>query len=359
MIEESDDRPPDFVGAGNAPPGTTGSRPGPLTPQGVPFRCGYVGLFGRPNAGKSTLLNRILRNKLAITSAKPQTTRNRIAGIHSDETMQVILVDTPGIHEAWTELNRSMVQRALGALEEVDLVCWIGDMTALAARVERGEPVLDTLDEQIADQFVRSGLPVLFVANKVDVVPHPLLLPVIDAVQKRLPIVAAIPISALTGDGVQLLQDEIRKLMPEGPPLFPIDEWAQVSERFLVAEIVREKVFHLTEQEIPYATHVDVRQFDESEREGPVEAPAGRSGAASKKKGGIVRIFADVVVERESQKGIVIGKGGEMLKRIGTLARKELIELLGCRVYLELHVRVEKDWTKSVRGLRRVGFTDE
>jgi GTP-binding protein Era len=179
------------------------------------------------------------------------------------------------------------------------------------------------------------------------VVPHPLLLPVIDAVRTRLPIVAAIPVSALTGDGVQVLQDEIRKLLPEGPPLFPVDEWAQVSERFLVAEIVREKVFHLTEQEIPYATHVDVRQFDESERE------------AEGKKGGIVRIFADVVVERESQKGIVIGKGGEMLKRIGTLARKELIELLGCRVYLELHVRVEKDWTRSVRGLRRVGFTDE
>lgn len=314
----------------------------------VPFRCGYVGLFGRPNAGKSTLLNRILRNKLAITSAKPQTTRNRIAGIHSDETMQVVLVDTPGIHEAWTELNRSMVQRALAALEEVDLVCWIGDMTALAARVEAGHSVLDTLDEQIADQFVRSGLPVLFVANKVDVVPYPLLLPVIDAVRARLPIVGAIPVSALTGDGIQVLTDEIRRFMPEGPPLFPPDEWAQVSERFLVAEIIREKVFHLTEQEIPYATHVDVRQFDESEREG--DPP---------KTKGIVRIFADVVVERESQKGIVIGKGGEMLKRIGTLARKELIELLGCRVYLELHVRVEKDWTRSVRGLRRVGFTDE
>jgi GTP-binding protein Era len=313
-----------------------------------PFRCGYVGLFGRPNAGKSTLLNRILRNKLAITSAKPQTTRNRIAGVHSDESMQVILVDTPGIHEAWTELNRSMVQRALAALDEVDLVCWIGDMTTLAARVEAGEPVLDPLDEQIADQFVQSGLPVLFVANKVDVVPHPLLLPVIDAVRGRLPIEVAIPVSALTGDGVQVLLDEIRSRLPEGPPMFPPDEWTQVTERFLVAEIIREKVFHLTEQEIPYATHVDVRQFDETERE----------GTGSKNKG-IVRIFADVVVERESQKGIVIGKGGEMLKRIGTLARHELIELLGCRVYLELHVRVEKDWTRSARGLRRVGFTDE
>ncbi|MEQ1507529.1 MAG: GTPase Era [Myxococcota bacterium] len=312
-------------------------------PRSGEFRCGYVGLFGRPNAGKSTLLNAVLGNKLAITSAKPQTTRNRIAGIHSDDAMQVILVDTPGVHEAWTELNRNMVQRAIGAIEDVDVVCWIGDMTVLAARVEQNQPVLDAVDEELAAQFQRSGRPVVFVANKVDVVPYPLILPVIDAIRTRLPIVAAVPASALTGDGVPVLLDEIRRQLPVGPPLFPPDEWAQVSERFLVAEIVREKVFHLTEEEIPYATHVEVRLFDETQRE----------------ERGIVRIFADVVVERESQKGIVIGKGGEMLKRIGTLARKDLVELLGCRVYLELHVRVEKDWTRSQRGLRRVGFTDD
>src|SRR5262249_12699003 len=150
-------------------------------------------------------------------------------------------------------------------------------------------------------------------------------------------------LSALTGDGVPVLLEELYAHLPAGPALFPPDEWTQVSERFLVAEIVREKVFHLTEQEIPYATHVDVRHFDESERE-----------SAS-----LMRIFADVVVERESQKGIVIGKGGEMLKRIGTLARRELVELLGCRVYLELHVKVVRDWTRSPRGLRRAGFTDE
>jgi GTP-binding protein Era len=309
---------------------------------GPEFRCGYVGLFGRPNAGKSTLLNQVLGNKLAITSAKPQTTRNRIAGIHSDEHAQIILVDTPGIHEAWTELNRNMVQQALAALGEVDVVCWLGDMTVLAQRAERGENILDPLDEQIAEQFIQSGLPVVFVANKIDVVPHPLLLPVIEAVRQRLAIVAAVPVSALTGDGVPQLLEELRRNLPVAPALFPPDEWAQVSERFLVGEIVREKVFHLTEQEIPYATHVEVRQFDETERE----------------SNGLVRIFADVVVERESQKGIVIGKGGEMLKRIGTLARKELIELLGCRVYLELHVKVVKDWTRTARGLRRVGFSD-
>ncbi|HHO51918.1 MAG TPA: GTPase Era [Deltaproteobacteria bacterium] len=310
------------------------------------FHCGYVALIGRPNAGKSTLLNRILGTKLAITSAKPQTTRNRIVGIHSDERMQAVLVDTPGIHEAWTELNRSMVDRAKAALDDVDVAAWIGDMTVLARRAEGDTPVLDEVDLRIAELLRASNLPVIFVANKIDIVPHPLLLPVIEAVTQQLEIAAAIPVSALTGDGVPGLLDEVTRLLPPSPPLFPPEDWAQVTERFLVSEIVREKIFHLTEQEVPYATHVVVRQFDESARgEGD-----GR---------GLVRIFADVVVERESQKGIVIGRGGEMLKRIGTLARKELVELLGCRVYLELFVRVERDWTRSARGLRRVGFADE
>ncbi len=307
---------------------------------GDDFRCGYVGLVGRPNAGKSTLLNTLLGNKLAITSAKPQTTRNRIAGIHSDDRMQAILVDTPGIHEAWTELNKNMVQRALDVLQEVDLACWIGDMTHLADRVEGEVAVLDAVDESIAHRLAQCGKPIVFVANKIDVVPHPLLLPVMDAVRKRLPIVAAVPASALTGDGVETLREEIRVQLPVGPALFPPDEWTQVTERFLVAEIVREKIFHLTEQEVPYATHVEVVQFDESERA----------------ERGLVRIYADVIVERDSQKGILIGKGGEMLKRIGTLARKELVKLLDCRVHLELHVKVEHDWTRTVHGLRRVGF---
>ncbi len=311
------------------------------------FHCGYVGLIGTPNAGKSTLLNRLVGSKLAITSAKPQTTRNRIVGIHSDERMQAVLVDTPGIHQAWTELNKSMVDRALAVLDDVDVICWLGDMTTLAHRVESGEAPLGEAELRIVELLEPRGdgprPPVLFVANKIDIVPHPLLLPVIDAVRQRLPIEAALPVSALTGDGVPELLDEIRVRLPEGPPLFPPEEWAQVTERFLVAEIVREKVFHLTEQEVPYASHVVVRTFDESERDSR----------------GLVRILADIVVERDSQKGIVIGRGGEMLKRIGTLARKELVEVLQCRVYLELFVRVERDWTRSARGLRRVGFTDD
>jgi GTP-binding protein Era len=313
--------------------------------EGIPdgFRCGYVAFVGRPNAGKSTLLNQILGAKLAITSDKPQTTRNRIAGIHTDHRMQAILIDTPGIHEAWTELNKSMVRVAHAVLEEVDVVALLGDMTVLARRVEKGEPIIDPGLDAICEAVRAGPGKAIFVANKIDVVPHPLVLPVIDAFSKRLDLHAAIPMSALTGDGVPALLDELATALPEGPPLYPPDEWTRVTERFLVAEIVREKIFHLTRAEIPYSTFVEVLTFDESER-------SSRN---------LVRIHADVIVERSSQKGIVIGKGGEMLKRIGTLARKELQKVLDCRVHLELFVKVEKDWTQTQRGLSRVGFDPE
>ena len=314
-----------------------------MTESDPAFRCGYVALIGRPNAGKSTLMNQLLGGKLAITSAKPQTTRNRIAGIHTDAQCQAILVDTPGIHDAWTELNKVMVEAAMSALDDVDVVCWLGDMTTLARRAEKGQPIIGPEDEPIAAALERSNKPVIFVANKIDVVPHPLLLPVIDAVVQRLNPVACVPTSALNGDGVDALLSEIRKALPVGPQLFPEDEWTQVTERFLVAEIVREKIFHLTEQEVPYATAVEVMTFDESKRDSDNR----------------VSILCDVIVERGSQKGIVIGKGGAMLKRIGTLARKEIAEVLGCRVHLELFVKVEKDWTRSRRGLRKVGFSAE
>lgn len=313
-----------------------------MTEPATPFRCGYAALIGRPNAGKSTLLNQILGSKLAITSSKPQTTRNRIAGIHTTDDMQVVLVDTPGIHPAWNELNKAMVKHATAAIADVDVVLWLGDMIPLARRVEAGNPVFDAEDELLAAMIEKSGRKVVFVANKIDVVPYPLVLPVMAAVHARLPTLsAAIPVSALSGDGVAVLVGEIRKLLPEHPALFPKETWTEVSEKFLAAEIVREKVFHLTEKEIPYSVAVDVVKFDEEERES--EAP-------------IVRIYADIIVERSSQKGILIGKGGEMLKRIGTMARLEIAALLGCRVHLALFVKVEKDWTKTRGGLRKVGF---
>lgn len=307
------------------------------------FRSGYVALLGCPNAGKSTLLNQILGSKLAITSSKPQTTRHRIAGIHTDDAMQVVLLDTPGVHDPFTELNKKMVDRALATLGEADVVCFLGDMTELGRRAEKGEAILGGAEGRIAEILDGVDIPVVFVANKIDIVPRPLLLPVLEAVHERLSPAALVPISAMTGDGVDVLLSEVAALLPEGEPLFPPDEWAQVTERFLVEEIIREKIFHLTEQEVPYATLVDVRSFDESRREGPKP---------------LVRIMADIVVERPTQKGIVIGKGGEMLKRIGTLARKELQEVLECRVYLELFVKVERDWTRTAKGLRKVGFSD-
>jgi len=307
------------------------------------FKCGYVALIGRSNAGKSTLLNGLLGTKLAITSSKPQTTRDRIVGICNAPGVQAVLVDTPGIHRAWTQLNRAMVGRAIEVIREVDLVCWVVDLSVRASRVEAGREVLDDQDDEIVRVVREAGRPVILVVNKLDVVPSPLVLPVIDAWRTRLDLSAAVPTSALTGDGLPVLVDELRLHLPVSEPLFPEDHWAQVTERFLVAEIVREKVFHLTEQEIPYSTFVEVERFDESGRDSE----------------GIVRIYARIAVERSSQKGIVIGRGGEMLKRIGTLARKELQEVLGCRVYLELFVNVEKDWTKSARGLRRAGFEQD
>lgn len=304
-----------------------------------PHRCGTVALIGRPNAGKSTLLNELLGGKLAITSPKPQTTRHRIAGVRTVPGMQAILVDTPGIHKAWTELNKTMVERAVEAIAEVDCLLWLEDLEPMAARAEKGEPILDEASEHIASLLEAAGRPVIFIANKIDKVPRALALPVIEAVAQRLPLVAAIPISALHADGTQIVLDELGKILPEGPAMFPEDHWTDVSERFLVSEIIREKIFHLTEQEVPYATNVEIERFDETGREK-----------------GLVKIYAAIVVERQQQKGIIIGKGGQMLRKIGQTSRIEIEKILECKVYLELFVKVEPDWTKSKGGLKRAGF---
>ena len=308
------------------------------------FRCGTVALFGRPNAGKSTLVNRILGEKLAITSHKPQTTRDRIAGIHNEPGVQAIFVDTPGYHEAWTELNKAMVARTRAALKDADVVLWLIDAAHYARKADADPeaPLLDAFDEGLIALLTKHEAPVILVANKVDLVPRHLLLPVMDVFNQHIDLHAIVPLSALTGDNVPALMGEVKGLLPEHPPLYPTDQWTEHTERFLVAEIIREKITHLTAQEIPYATAVEVERFDESDRNDP--------------KKPIVRIYARVVVERPSQKGIVIGKGGDMLKRIGQQSRKDIEKLVGCKVYLELFVSVEKDWTKSRKGLRKVGF---
>lgn len=307
------------------------------------FRAGTVALLGRPNAGKSTLMNRILGTKLAITSPKPQTTRHRILGVHSTDTYQAVLLDTPGLHRAWNALNKALVRAARDAVEQADVICYLEDMGLIAKRFRQGKPLLDKATQAVADLVESSGRPAIFVANKMDRVPAEVALPAIEAVSEAMPLHAAVPISASTGDGVELLLEQIRTALPPGPPLFPPDHWTDATERFLVSEIVREKLFLHTRKEVPYATHVEVETFDESERDSR----------------GLVRIFARIHVERPAQKGIVIGKGGQMLKKIGTLARKELEEVLGCKVHLELFVGVTEDWTRSDKGLRRVGFDTE
>ncbi len=310
------------------------------TPLDPDHRSGHVALVGRPNAGKSTLLNRILGARLAITSPRPQTTRDRIAGIHTDGQMQAVFVDTPGVHRAWTELNKAMVRRAEEALDDVDVVVWVEDAEPLVRRLQADQPVLDAASEAVASMLDARGARAIVALNKIDTVPPAQLLPVIEAVAARLPEARAIvPISATEGDGVASLMTQVREGLPAGPRLYPEDLWTEASERFLAAEIIREQLYHLTREEIPYATAVEIERFDESDRDN-----------------GRIAIMATIIVEKGSQKGIVIGKGGAMIKQIGQNARHAIAELVDAKVHLELHVKVIKDWTKTAKGLKRVGF---
>jgi len=292
------------------------------------FKSGFVSLIGKPNAGKSTLLNSLLGEKIAIISPKPQTTRNRILGIKHVPSGQIIFLDTPGIHRAKTLLNQSMVRTALATLPEVDAVCLL--IEADSPDHEENDWVLENLRK------VRK--PVLLVINKIDLIPKGNLLSIMDRFSQKRPFEQIIPISALSGDGVEILVEELLKILPQGPRLFPEDMVTDLPERFLVAEMIREKVFLLTREEIPYAAAVVVEEFRERGEKN------------------LVVIRATIQVERESQKGILIGEKGRMLREIGRLARKDMEALLGVRVFLELWVKVEKDWRDDPRALRRLGF---
>jgi len=306
------------------------------------FRFGSVALIGRPNAGKSTLLNRILGQKVAITSDKPQTTRNRIVGIFTDESMQAVIVDTPGIHLAKSRINRSMVSVAKNALEDVEAVCLVVDAQRARERwPEDGEGVSPALEHMAAIIDGIDSKPVFVVLNKMDKIAKTELLPLMQGLHARLPKAEIVPTSALKGTGVKVLVDLWREHLPEGPAMFPSDQVMDGSERFLVAELIREKVFRSTHQEVPYGTAVEVEQFTEEERE---------DGKP------YIEIYARVLVERKSQKGIIIGKQGAMLKRIGTAARKEIGALLGARVRLHLHVSVVENWTQNARFLHQFGI---
>jgi len=290
------------------------------------FRSGYVSLTGRPNVGKSTLLNTILGEKVAIVSPKPQTTRNRIIGVKTLPDAQIIFIDTPGIHKPKHKLGELMVKQAKESVKEVDVILFM---------VDPEEP--GSGDKFIIDILKDMGKPVFLLINKVDTVKKPLLLPVIEAYSKLYPFKEIIPISALAGDGIDALIKTIVNYLPEGPKYYPDDILTDQLERFMVSEIIREKIIQQTEDEIPYSVAIEINQWSERED-------------------GVIFIKANIYVEREGQKGIIIGKGGARLKTIGTNARLEIEKLLGTKVFLELWVKIKKDWRQSERILKELGF---
>ena len=296
-----------------------------------PFKSGFVGIIGRPNVGKSTLLNTFIGEKVAIITPKPQTTRNRILGIMNTDGGQIVFLDTPGIHRAKTPLNVQMVKSAMGTFGEADILL-------LLVEADRG---LHDEDSLILDSLEGIKKPVILVINKIDLVTKEALLPLIDAFKELYGFEEIIPISALKGFGVDRLTDILRRLLPEGPKLFPDDMITDRTERFIAAEIIREKILLLTRQEIPYATAVVVEAFKEEEERN------------------FIRIQAAIIVEKDSQKGIVIGKKGAMLKDIGRRARKDLEQFFNAHIYLELFVKVRKDWTHNERLLKELGYSEK
>jgi len=311
-------------------------------------RSGFVAIIGRPNVGKSTLLNRLTGEKLAIVSRKPQTTRNRILGVVTRPDYQIAFLDTPGVHKAKGGLNRLMVDTALSAISDADVVLFLIEAAARRdGTVEVGEG-----NQLVLERLKQTGKPTVLAINKIDVVPKKgMLLPIIDTYRGEHPFAEIFPISATKGDGVLELEQALVKLLPEGPPLFPEDVVTDQAERFLVSELVREQILAFCREEIPYSTAVVIDHFDESERTPDKPVPKGRLG-------GLVRIAATIFVERDSQKAIVIGKGGQMLKKIGAAARSQVERLLGTHVYLSLLVKVEKRWSERPDALRKLGYEE-
>jgi GTP-binding protein Era len=301
-----------------------------------PFRAGFVALIGRPNVGKSTLLNQVLGEHIAIVSPRPQTTRTRILGIVNGEGYQLAFFDTPGVHQAKGALNRRMVETALSTLHEVDAaLLMIEAGTGPGGRVEIGDGTRAVIAE-----VARSRKPAVLGINKADRAPRETLLPVMAAYQGLHPWKAIVPFSALTGENVDDLLATLAGLLPESQaPLFPADQLTDQAERQLAAEYVREQLMQKTRQELPYSAAVEVEEFDESGR---------------REDGGLVRIAALIRVERDSQKAIVIGKKGAMLKEIGTAARLRLERLLGAKVFLSLTVKVDDRWTEKDASVRRL-----
>lgn len=295
------------------------------------FKSGFVAIIGRPNVGKSTLLNTIVGQKIAIMSDKPQTTRHKIQGVYTTENAQIVFIDTPGVHKPKHKLGNFMMKMTSNALKEVDVILFVVNATE---KLGKG-------DQYIIDQLQEVKTPIILVINKIDQVHPDMLLPFIDEYRSQLTVSEVVPISALNGNNVETLLEQVTNYLPEGPKYYPEDQVTDHPERFIIAELIREKVLQLTREEVPHSIAVVI---EEIKRREDSEA---------------VYIHATIIVERPSQKGIIIGKQGSMLKQIGKLARNDIEALLGSRVFLELWVKVQKDWRNRPQNLRDFGFRED
>ena len=294
-----------------------------------PFKSGFVAIVGRPNVGKSTFMNYVLGQKIAIMSDKAQTTRNKIQGVYTKDDAQIVFLDTPGIHKPKHELGEFMVKSAYSALKEVDAVLFMVNVSE-----KRGPG-----DDFIIEKLKGIKTPIFLVLNKIDLVTPEVLLERVESYKDALDFAGVFPISVLQGNNVNELMEGLINALPEGPQYYPADQITDHPEYFVVSELIREKILQLTQEEIPHsvAVTVDKMQKDEFDK---------------------VHVYANIIVERKSQKGIIIGKGGRLLKEIGTRARRDIQQLLGNKVYLELWVKVEKDWRKRKSNLHEYGYKE-
>ncbi|MCL7747240.1 GTPase Era [Halalkalibacter alkaliphilus] len=295
------------------------------------FKSGFVSIIGRPNVGKSTLLNHVIGQKIAIMSDKPQTTRNKIQGVYTSNQSQIVFIDTPGIHKPKHKLGDFMMKVAQNTLREVDLVLYVVDASEAFGSGE----------EFIIERLKDTSTPVFLVINKIDKIAPDDLLGVIDTYRTKYDFKEVIPISALQGNNVPTLMEQITEYLDEGPQYYPSDQVTDHPERFVVGELIREKVLHLTREEIPHSIAVNIEQMKKRENSDTVY------------------IGATIIVERSSQKGIIIGKQGSMLKEVGKRARGDIESLLGSKVFLEIWVKVQKDWRNKPAHLRDFGFRED
>ncbi|KSU63734.1 GTPase Era [[Bacillus] enclensis] len=295
------------------------------------YKSGFISIIGRPNVGKSTFLNRVIGQKIAIMSDKPQTTRNKVQGVLTTDQSQMIFIDTPGIHKPKHKLGDFMMKIAQNTLKEVDIILFM-------VNVEEG---LGKGDQFIIEKLKGVKTPVFLILNKIDQIHPDELLPIIQKYNELYPFAATVPISALEGNNVEHLLELIQENLPEGPQFYPADQITDHPERFIVSELIREKVLHLTREEIPHSIAVVI---DKMER---------------KDDKNLIDVLATIIVERDSQKGIIIGKQGSMLKEVGKRSRMDIENLLGSKVYLELWVKVQKDWRNRASNLRDYGFNDD